>query len=142
MHSQLFSNKTRGFYPVGSLRVYKDAGTLPDDLVRITDDEHQQYIGEAPNNCVPNYNTETGTMEWLEVIPPTQSDEAIVAANLSEQKARQRVVAAAAFPLQSAAAVGATAEEQAHLDELQAYSVALHRINLLDPDWPVPPDWL
>lgn len=140
MHSQLFSNKTRGFYPVQSLRYYKSVDALPDDLVRISDADYDSYIGVAPANCVPNYNTQTRQMEWLSVTPPEKSQEEIIQVNRAELTKRQRAAAISAFPLQSAVELGAASEEEkAQLDELKQYVVALMAVNLASPDWPAAP---
>ncbi|EOC9365084.1 tail fiber assembly protein [Enterobacter asburiae] len=143
MHSQLFSNKTRGFYPIQSLRYYKSVDALPDDLVRVRDEEHEMFTGVAPANCVPNYNVETKEMEWLSVTPPAKTPEEILTANSAELANRQRKAALNAFPLQSAVDFGAASDEmKAQLDELKMYVVALMAVDLSAPDWPTPPEWM
>ena len=143
MHSQLFSNKTRGFYPIKSLRYYKSVGALPDDLVRISDTEHANFIGSAPSNCVPNYNIKNKKMEWLEVSPPQESPEETQSANRRELLKRQREAAIHAFPLQSAIELGvADSVVIAQLDELKRYVVALTAVDLSTPEWPTAPEWV
>ncbi|MFZ4998394.1 tail fiber assembly protein [Enterobacter asburiae] len=143
MHSQLFSNKTRGFYPIKCLRYYKSVDTLPDDLVRVSDAEHEKFIGVAPVNCVPNYNVKTKEMEWLSVTPPVKTPEETLAANRAELTSRQRAAAINAFPLQSAVDLGVASDEvKAQLDELKKYVVALMAVDLMAPDWPAAPEWM
>jgi hypothetical protein len=143
MHSQLFSNKTRGFYPIQSLRYYKSVDALPNDLVRVRDAEHAMFIGAAPANCVPNYNFETKEMEWLSVTPPVKTPEETLAANRAELTNRQRVAAINAFPLQSAADLGVASDEvTAQLDEVKKYVVALMAVDLSAPEWPTVPEWI
>lgn len=143
MHSQLFSNKTRGFYPVKSLRYYKSVDALPDDLVRVSDIEHEKFIGVAPANCVPNYNAKSKQMEWLRVPPPEKTPEEIIQANRAELTNKQRMAAINAFPLQSAVDLGAASDEVvAQLNELKSYVVALMTVDLMAPDWPAAPGWM
>lgn len=146
MHSQLFSNKTRGFYPIESLRYYKSVEALPDDLVRITDEEHARFIGAAPeSNLVPNYNTETKQMEWLSVNQAVKSPEEILSQNRSVQLSKQREAALSAFPLQSAVDLGTASEDvREKLDELKRYVVALTSVDLTAtvPEWPAIPEWV
>lgn len=143
MHSQLFSNKTRGFYPIQSLRYYKSVDALPDDLVRVRDEEHAMFIGAAPANCVPNYNTETKEMEWLSVTPPAKTPEEIIQANRVELTTRQRAAAIIAFPIQSAIDLGTASDEVvAQLNELKKYVVALNDVDLSAPEWPTAPEWM
>lgn len=143
MHSQLFSNKTRGFYPIKSLRYYKSVDALPDDLVRVSDAEHEKFIGVAPANSVPNYNVKTKEMEWLSVTPPVKTPEETLAANRTELTNRQRAAAINAFPLQSAVDLGtANNEVKEQLNGLKRYVVALMAVDLDAPDWPAIPAWI
>lgn len=143
MHSQLFSNKTHGFYPIKSLRYYKSIDALPDDLVRVSDAEHEKFIGAAPVNCAPGYNVETKKMEWVSAPPPVKTPKEILAANRAELTNRQRVAAINAFPLQSAVDLGVGNDEvNAQLDELKKYVVALMAVDLMAPDWPAAPEWM
>lgn len=142
MHSQLFSNKTRGFYPVKSLRYFKSVGTLPDDLVRIPDSEHGNYYGEAPANCVPHYNAQTRQMEWLAVKPQVKTKQEIIDINLLEQKARLQEAALIAFPLQAAVDVGEATEVQTDaLAQIKRYTVDVLKTKLTVtlPAWPEKP---
>ncbi|WP_237929989.1 tail fiber assembly protein [Buttiauxella sp. S19-1] len=141
MHSQLFSNETRGFYPVKCLRYYKSVGVLPDDLVRISDDVYENFIGAAPKNCVPNYNAQ-GQMEWLEVEPPLKTNEEIIDANKLEQKNKLREAVLYAFPLQAAVDVGeATTEQTEILAQIKRYTVDVLNLSLEteSPAWPEKP---
>ncbi|MEE9658393.1 tail fiber assembly protein [Enterobacter cloacae complex sp. CARB60] len=143
MHSQLFSNKTRGFYPIKSLRYYKSVNALPDDLVRVSDSEHEKFVGAAPVNCAPGYNVESKQMEWVTVTAPVRTPEETLAANRRELLSRQREAAVSAFPLQSAVDLGiATEEERIQLEELKKYVVELTGVDLITPDWPKAPEWI
>ncbi|MCG0455978.1 tail fiber assembly protein [Enterobacter cloacae complex sp. ECC445] len=141
MHSQLFSNKTRGFYPIKSLRYYKSVNALPDDLVRVSDSEHEKFVGAAPVNCAPGYNVESKQMEWVTITAPAITPEETLAVNRRELLSRQREAAVSAFPLQSAVDLGiATEEEKTHLEALKKYVVELTAVNLNAPDWPKNPE--
>lgn len=143
MHSQLFSNQTRGFYPIKSLRYYKSVNALPDDLVRVSDSEYEKFVGAAPVNCAPSYNVESKQMEWVTVTAPVRTPEETLAANRRELLSRQREAAVSAFPLQSAVDLGmATEEEKTQLEELKKYVVELTGVDLNVPDWPKTPEWI
>ncbi|TNV22485.1 tail fiber assembly protein [Buttiauxella sp. B2] len=142
MHSQLFSNKTRAFYPVKSLRYYKSCGTLPDDLVRICDDEYANFYGASPASSVPNYNNKTGQMEWLKVTPKVRTKKEIKEDNQSEQKSRLREAASMAFPLQAAVDIDAATTKQIDtLKLIKRYTVDVLNTNLdsVKPEWPESP---
>lgn len=144
MHSQLFSNKTRGFYPVKCLRYYHSVAALPDDLVRVNDEVYVQFIGAAPANSVPNYNVTTGQMEWLEIPPEPKTQREIQHENQREQKSRLREAALMAFPLQAAVDIGnATAKQTDALKSIKKYTVAVlnTQIDTTDPKWPTMPSY-
>lgn len=143
MHSQLFSNKTRGFYPIRSLRYYKSVNALPDDLVRVSDSDHEKFVGAAPVNCAPGYNVESKQMEWVAVTALVRRPEEILAVNRRELLSRKREAAISAFPLQSAVDLGvASEEEKVQLEELKKYVVELTGVDLSTPDWPKIPEWI
>lgn len=140
MHSQLFSNKTRGFYPIKSLRYYKSVDALPDDLVRVSDSEHEKFVGAAPVNSAPFYNVESKQMEWVSVTAPTRTPEEIIADNREALLSRQREAAITSFPLQSAVDLGIASEaEKAQLEALKKYVVKLMDVDLSAPEWPAAP---
>jgi hypothetical protein len=143
MHSQLFSNKTRGFYPIKSLRYYKSVNALPDDLVRVSDSDHEKFVGAAPVNCAPGYNVESKQMEWVAVTAPVRTQEEILAVNRRKLLSMKREAAISAFPLQSAVDLGvASEEEKVQLEELKKYVVELTGVDLSTPDWPKTPEWI
>lgn len=45
---QYFSAKKLGLYPDSILKMYEDAGALPDDLIEITDEQYEEFAGSAP----------------------------------------------------------------------------------------------
>lgn len=38
-----------GLYPDSILKMYEDAGSLPDDLVEITDEQYEEFAGASPD---------------------------------------------------------------------------------------------
>lgn len=144
MHSQLFSNKTRGFYPIKSLRYYKSVDALPDDLVRVSDTEHEKFIGVAPVNCVPNYNVKSKQMEWLSVPPPAKTKEQLMKEAEERKNWSMNDARLAIEPLKDAVDLGiATKEEENLLLAWREYRVSLMRIDTsLAPEieWPEPPE--
>ncbi|MBV8045137.1 tail fiber assembly protein [Pluralibacter sp.] len=128
-------------YPDGLMASYKEAGTLPGDLIEITDDTFQEYFIElAPAGKYRTANSR-GLPEWADVPPPTK--ESLVAMAESERQNRLAVATAIIAPLQDAVELGiATEEEAAALAEWKKYRVLLMRVDTSKaPDiiFPVPP---
>ena len=65
-----YSEKTNAFYPTEMLSDYENAGTLPDDLVQVTDDEWQTYgLGQPPAGKQRGADAD-GRPCWVD-LPPT-----------------------------------------------------------------------
>ncbi len=65
-----YSAATKAFYPKESLSHYKQAGTLPDDLVEVGSSEWQTYgLGQPPEGMQRGAD-ENGRPAWVPIPPP------------------------------------------------------------------------
>ncbi|HEK7316071.1 TPA: tail fiber assembly protein [Yersinia enterocolitica] len=129
-------------YPDGLMASYKEAGTLPCDLIEITDETFQEYFIElAPAGKYRTANSR-GLPEWAEVPPPTK--ESLVAMAESERQNRLAVATATIAPLQDAVELGiATEEEKTRYASWRKYRVLLSRVDTtVAPSivWPPEPE--
>ncbi|HFD2062236.1 TPA: tail fiber assembly protein [Serratia marcescens] len=139
MNNYKFSATTAGFYPVEMLDSYKQAGTLPADLVDVTDADYITFTGQPPAGKMRGSKGKKPA--WVDIPPPTP------------EETRQGWVTNKTRLLEEAEAVirmleravkydMATAEEKAKLEAWERYSVLLSRINPSDApgiDWPEVP---
>lgn len=73
-----FSATTLSFYPEDLLDVYADAGTLPADLVEISDDTYAQFTNEIPAGKMRSADKK-GLPVWAEIPAPVVTDDDIAA---------------------------------------------------------------
>ncbi|EMX8467352.1 tail fiber assembly protein [Serratia ureilytica] len=140
MMAYKFSAKTNSFYPAAMLEDYRQAGTLPDDLIDTDEEEYRTYTATPPVGKVRGAN-EHGAPAW--VIPPPPTQEQLEMAALLEKNRRTEEAEAYIAPLARAEKYDiATPEERGLLVSWEKYSVQLSRIKpeaAPDIDWPQPP---
>lgn len=134
-----FSPSTVSFYPEVMLDDYRDAGTLPDDLVSVESKVFAEFSGTPPDGKVRGVLK--GKPAWVD-IPPLTYEEAVAAAEADKQYLLSEASEAIA-PLQDAVDLDmATPEEEALLKAWKKYRVLLNRVDTStapDITWPVKP---
>ncbi|ULH13099.1 tail fiber assembly protein [Serratia marcescens] len=139
MSTYKFSATTMGFYPVSMLDSYEQAGTLPADLVDVTDADYITFTGQPPAGKMRGSKGKKPA--WVDIPPPTP------------EETRQGWVTNKTRLLEEAEAVicvleravrldMATDEEKAQLETWERYSVLLSRVDTSAPDiaWPDKPE--
>ncbi len=133
-----FSAKELGFYCTETVpkEAYEMAGTWPDDAVKITDKQYQNYLLPAPEGKV--LGATNGKPAWVNAPEPSQEDAILLSAM---KKKRLMADAEEAIALLSRAEKYgiATDEEKIRLEALEKYTVLLSRVNpddAPDIDWP------
>ncbi|WP_329909911.1 tail fiber assembly protein [Serratia quinivorans] len=141
MGSYKFSATTTGFYPVSLLDSYEQAGTLPADLVDVTDKDYTTYTGQAPDGKTRGSNKK-GQPAWVDIPPPTPEQQRSQA--VYRKRNGMAEASAVITPLQDALDTGiATGEETRQLTAWKTYRALLSRINPEDaPEikWPDKPE--
>jgi hypothetical protein len=68
---KLYSSKTKGFYAINLLEEYKAAGSLPDDVREVTDEEEAalRYVAPLPVDLNDAINTKIATIESSTMVP-------------------------------------------------------------------------
>ncbi|TXE22162.1 tail fiber assembly protein [Serratia ureilytica] len=133
-----FSATTTAFYPVEMLDMYEQAGTLPADLVDVTDETYTEFTGQPPEGKMRG-GDKNGQPAWVDIPQPTPEQ----LRNQAEQKKAQLLddAYAAMKPLELAVKHDmATDEEKAKLEAWERYSVLLSRVDVDNPEWPDKPE--
>ncbi len=131
-----FSATTTSFYPVVMLGSYEQAGTLPADLVDVTDADYTTFTGQPPEGKTRGSKGENPA--WVDIPPPTPEETrqgwvTNKARLLDEAEATIRI-------LERAVKLNiATDEEKARLEAWERYSVELNRVDVEKPEWPDKP---
>ncbi|HEJ7051567.1 TPA: tail fiber assembly protein [Serratia marcescens] len=140
MSDYYFSKTTCAFYPVELLEAYRDAGTLPDDVVSVTDAAYEKYTCPPPDGKTRGANNR-GQPAWVDMPEPSKED-TILLATMKKQQLMTDAEDAIAL-LSRAAKYGiATEEEKIRLEALEKYTVLLSRVNSNDApeiEWPIVP---
>ncbi|MEM7925907.1 tail fiber assembly protein [Morganella morganii] len=134
-----FSPSTVSFYPELMLDDYRDAGTLPDDLVSVENEVFAEFSGTPPDGKVRGVIK--GKPAWVD-IPPLTAEELIQQA----EETKQRLIAEASQKTQlwqTQLMLGIITEEDKaslkewmlHVQEVQAVDPSLGA----DVVWPTPP---
>ncbi|ULH12442.1 tail fiber assembly protein [Serratia marcescens] len=137
MGTYKFSATTKSFYPVEMLDMYEQAGTLPADLVDVTDADYITFTGQPPAGKMRGSKGKKPA--WVDIPPPTP------------EETRQGWVTNKTRLLEEAEAVirvleravkldMATTEEKAKLEAWERYSVLLSRVDVDNPEWPDKPE--
>lgn len=83
MNNYYFSPSTLAFYPEEIMALYEAAGTLPDDLVLVSDDAFATYSGTPPEGKTRG-TSDKGLPAWVE-LPPLSHEEEVEAADAEKQ---------------------------------------------------------
>ncbi|CAI1863479.1 tail fiber assembly protein [Serratia proteamaculans] len=139
MTNYKFSAKTNSFYPESLREYYEEAGTLPTDLIDVTDEVYATFSGQPPEDKVRG--SKKGLPAWID-IPPLSKDQAQEHARMKKQQLTDESDAII-LPLERAVRLGmATNEEKVRLDAWERYSVLLSRVDVsegLNIEWPSSP---
>ncbi|HCL5931464.1 TPA: tail fiber assembly protein [Citrobacter freundii] len=132
----LFSPSTLGFYPIEMKEEYLINGSLPSDVVEVSDSVRNEYNFTPPEG--KQLSSSQNMPIWID-IPPATREELI--ADAEREKLRLKAVADDEISWrQDAVDAGiATAEETAALSEWKKYRVMLMRVDTAKPVWPTPP---
>ncbi|ELK6102616.1 tail fiber assembly protein [Citrobacter freundii] len=132
----LFSPSTLGFYPIEMKEEYLTNGSLPSDVVEVSDSVRNEYNFMPPEG--KQLSSSQNMPVWID-IPPATREELI--ADAEREKLRLKAVADDEISWrQDAVDAGiATAEETAALSEWKKYRVMLMRVDTAKPVWPTPP---
>lgn len=136
MGNYKFSATTASFYPTALLDMYEQAGTLPADLVDVTDAIYAEFTGQPPEGKMRGSKGKKPV--WVDIPPPTPDE---LRQEATARKVRLQDEAEAAIRrLERAVRLDmATNAEETSLEAWERYSVLLSRINSEDaPDiaWP------
>lgn len=140
MSTYKFSATSTSFYPVEMLDIYAAAGTLPTDLLDVTDAIYAEFTGHPPEGKMRGSSPE-GLPAWVDIPQPTPEQMRSQAAYRKQSSMTEAT--AVITPLQDAFDTGiATDEETRQLTAWKTYRALLGRINpdnAPDIDWPSPP---
>lgn len=128
MKNYYFSKTTCSFYPVELLEIYKDAGTLPDDAVPVTDAAYEKYTCSPPDGKTRGANNR-GQPAWVNVAEPSKED-AILLATMKKQQLMADAEEAIAILARAVKLGMATDAEAEQLEAWERYSVLLSRIDV------------
>ncbi|ELI8045537.1 tail fiber assembly protein [Hafnia alvei] len=134
-----FSPSTVSFYPELMLDDYRDAGTLPDDLVSVENEVFAEFSGTPPDGKIRGVIK--GKPAWVD-IPPLSTEELIQQAEETKQRLIAEVHTETAM-LRAKLALGRIKDDEKallnawldYLDELEAVDVS----TASDIIWPVKP---
>ncbi|MBQ0956918.1 hypothetical protein [Serratia symbiotica] len=65
MNRYKFSPSTISFYPIEFLDAYVEAGTLPDDIVDVSDEVYAEYCGTPPSG--KTRGSKNGQPAWVDI---------------------------------------------------------------------------
>ncbi|HBB4485482.1 TPA: tail fiber assembly protein [Citrobacter freundii] len=132
----LFSPSTLGFYPIEMKEEYLTNGSLPSDVIEVSDSVRNEYNFAPPEG--KQLSSSQNMPVWID-IPPATREELI--ADAEREKLRLKAVADDEISWrQDAVDAGiATAEETAALSEWKKYRVMLMRVDTAKPVLPTPP---
>lgn len=142
MINYYFSPSSLAFYPEDIMTLYEEAGTLPDDLVGVSDEAFAIYSGIPPEGKTRGV-TEEKQPTWID-LPPLSHEKAVEVAN-ADKKCRidqaNEYMNSKQWP--GKAAMGRLkdldkAQYNAWLDYLDALD-AVDTSSAPDIDWPIPP---
>jgi hypothetical protein len=138
MNNYKFSAKTNSFYPESLREYYEAAGTLPDDLIDVSDEVYSIFSAQPPEGKVRG--NKVGEPVWVKIPPPTEEE--LKANALNKKNNLMSFATAAIAPLQDANDLEmASNDELLRLKEWKKYRALLNRVdvNSKDIDWPVIP---
>ncbi|MEW5123802.1 tail fiber assembly protein [Citrobacter freundii] len=132
----LFSPSTLGFYPIEMKAEYLNKGSLPSDVIEVSDSVRNEYNFAPPEG--KQLSSSQNMPIWID-IPPLSGEQLI--ANAEKHKRECLELANAEIDWrQDAVDTGiATAEETTALSEWKKYRIMLMRVDTSKPVWPTPP---
>ncbi|ENT9724402.1 tail fiber assembly protein [Escherichia coli] len=138
----LFSPSTLGFYPIEMKAEYLNKGSLPSDVIEVSDSVRNEYNFAPPEG--KQLSSSQNMPVWIDIPAPTH-DELIAEA---EREKKQRIDAANDF-MNSKQWPGKAAIGRLNGDELAQYNLWLDYLDALetvdtssapDIEWPTPPE--
>jgi len=138
-----FSESTRAFYPADLLNEYNAAGSLPNDLIEITEEETDLYFCKsAPDGKM--LGIVSNRPQWIDL--PEKTEEELAESALVQISKLLSLASVKIAPLQDAVDLGiATTDETTALAAWKNYRVLVNRVITqsgypTDIDWPSMPE--
>lgn len=135
----LYSPSTRGFYPRVLQPDFVEAGTWPNDLVEVADEDYERLM-RVPSDGLVIVSGENGYPE-TSAPPPLSADET-KARNVSIRDSLLATAALRIAPLQDAIELELASQgESEFLLAWRRYRVDVNRVDVMvaNPSWPPPP---
>lgn len=132
-----FSKSKSSFYIGSTLKLYENAGALPEDLIEVTPETASEFMANTqPGKIIAA--DEQGLPVWEDAPQLTPNE---IQVEATAKKAHLRTVADAeiAWRQDAVDAEIATEEESAALADWKKYRVLLMRVDTAKPEWPTPP---
>jgi hypothetical protein len=139
MNNFKFSAKTNSFYPESLREFYEEAGTLPDDLLDVSDESYSIFSGQPPEGKVRG--SKKGKPAWVD-IPPQTKEQAQQEAEIKKQSEMDAANNTIALLERSVRLGISTDEERELLEKWELYSVLLNRVDTSTApniEWPTVP---
>lgn len=140
MNNFYFSPSTSSFYPEELMDSYKESGTLPEDLIPVSDDIFLIYSGVPPVGKMRGANSEHQPV-WVDT--PAQPREQQIALAESQKQALIAEANQKTQMWQTQLMLGIiTEEDKASLKEWMLYVQKVQALDVStapDIDWPVKP---
>lgn len=133
-----FSKSKASFYIGSTLKLYENAGALPEDLIEVTPETASEFMANAQPGKIIGADAQ-GLPVWMDA-PQLTPDEIQVEATAKKANLRSIADSEIAWRQDAVDAEIATEEESAALSEWKKYRVLLMRVDTEAPDWPTPPD--
>lgn len=138
-----FSGKNNAFYPITMKEAYLVAGSLPPDIVEVSDAVYAEYSGEPPQGKVRGVDV-SGHPVWLDLPPPTEEDLHAEAANIRQILIEQALDYISDKQWQGKAAMGRLKDgEREQYNAWLDYLDALDAVDISavpDVNWPSSPE--
>lgn len=137
-----FSPKYNAFYPVQLRGIYENAGSLPDDLITVTDDMFIEYSSSPPGGKRRVAGND-GYPAWADTVPPTYEE--LVSAAEEERQQRLTHVDNVILDWRTELMLGEISEaKRAKLSEWLAYKNDVKLVDVtINPEkvsWPALPE--
>lgn len=132
----IFSATDNAFYPLSMRQQYTDAGTWPENGIRVSDDIFNEFTGPAPAGKIRGVVNEMPA--WVDLPPPTPR-QLIDQAEQKKETLRATADKEIVWRQDAVDAELATEEETVALSEWKKYRVLLMRVDASKPVWPTPP---
>ena len=136
-----YSPSTNSFYPNDLLAAYKDAGTLPNDLVPVDEDVFREFTA-TPEPGKMRVADSDGLPAWGDIPPPTREE--LIAAAEQERQQRLAQADAAMLDWRTELMLGEISDaNRTKLSAWLAYKNEVKAVDVtIDPEsinWSVPP---